>query len=75
MPSDSKKSARNKFKRLHQRRSVLEYFGAFRDTTLCIPGISDEERLDSFTDGLKHDIRFEVDKANPPTFEDAAHIA
>ena len=75
VPSDSNRSARNKLKCLYQRRSVAEYLGAFRDTALCIPGITDEEKLDRFTDGLKHDVRLEVNKAYPPTFEDAARIA
>jgi hypothetical protein len=67
--------ARDRLAQLTQRTSVANYVKDFKDLALNIPNFSEDERLDRFKRGLKHDVRLHVALANPPTFEEAVTIA
>ena len=72
---NSKRQARDKLRNLQQRKSVSGYLNVFRNTVICIPGMTDDEKLDRFVHGLKRGINVEFSKSNPLTFEAAAQIA
>jgi len=67
--------ARDNIAQLVQRTSVANYVKDFKDLALNIPNFSEDERLDRFKRGLKHDVRLHVALANPSTFEEAVTIA
>ena len=75
IPQDHIRRARNYLSRLRQISSVSVYLSEFRNATIPITGITDDEKLDRFLFGLKPDIRVEVLKADPKSFDDAAHKA
>jgi hypothetical protein len=74
-PVSSVTVARDKLAQLTQRTSVAAYVKDFKDLALNIPNFSEDERLDRFKRGLKHDVRLHVALANPSSFEQAVTIA
>ena len=75
IPLDHIRRARNYLSRLRQISSVSVNLSQFRNATIPITGIIDDEKLDLFLFGLKTDIQVEVLKADPKTFDDAAYKA
>lgn len=75
VPSDHSKRARDRLRKLRQTKSVSRYLSDFRNIILAISGMTDEEKMDRFIEGLKHSIRIEVLKAQVDTFEDCARVA
>jgi hypothetical protein len=68
-------AARQELKRCSQRGSVQDYVSRLRTIFLRIPTITDEEKLERFKDGLKHDILFKLIEREPNSFEDAVRYA
>ena len=60
---------------LKQTTTVLAYATAFRNVTLNIPTMTDEEKKFTFIYGLKPRTREEVRLRNPDTFEAAVQLA
>ena len=75
IPQDSSRRARDRLRNLYQRRSVGSYVTEFRNIALTIPGITEEEQLDRFCEGLKPQIKLEVLKSNTTTLSDAVRVA
>jgi len=75
VPFDSVQRSRDKLRRLVQRTSVTSYLAEFRNIILTIPGMSEGEKVDRFSQGLKPNIRLEVMKAGAQTMTDASKIA
>ena len=75
VPFDSTQRARDKLRKLIQRTSVSEYLTEFRNLTLTITGMNEEEKVDRFIQGLKPHVRLEVLKSNARTMNDASRIA
>jgi Retrotransposon gag protein len=75
IPQDSSRRARDKLRNLYQRRSVGSYVTEFRNIALTIPGITEEEQLDRFCEGLKPQIKLEILKSNATTLNDAVRVA
>lgn len=75
IPFDSVQRSRDKLRRLVQRTSVTNYLTEFRNIVLTIPGISEGEKVDRFSQGLKPNIRLEVMKAGSQTMTEASRIA
>jgi hypothetical protein len=74
-PTSAVIASRDALARLTQKTSVRQYVQEFKELALNIPNFSDDERLDRFKRGLKHDVRLQVALANPSTFEEAVDIA
>lgn len=74
-PINSVKVARDKLAELQQKTSVRSYATAFRNIALDIPGMTNEEKLDKFSRGLKRTIREHVEMKEPATFEEAVRLA
>ena len=51
------------------------YVTEFRNIALTIPGITEEEQLDRFCEGLQPQIKLEVLKSNATTLSDAVRVA
>lgn len=68
-------AARQELKRCVQRGSVQDYVSRLRTIFLRIPTITDEEKLERFKDGLKHEILFKLIEREPGSFEDAVRYA
>lgn len=75
IPFDSVQRSRDKLRRLVQRTSVTNYLSEFRNIVLTIPGMSEGEKVDRFSQGLKPNIRLEVMKSGAQTMTDASRIA
>lgn len=75
VPFDSVQRSRDKLRRLVQRTSVTHYLTEFRNIVLTIPGMSEGEKVDRFSQGLKPNIRLEVMKAGAQTMAEASRIA
>ena len=75
VPFDSTQRARDKLRKLIQRTSVSDYLTEFRNLTLTITGMNEEEKVDRFVQGLKPHVRLEVLKSNARTMNDASRIA
>ena len=56
-------------------RSVPQYLAQFRNITLALPDMTEEEKLDKSVQGLKREIRVEVLKSTAKTFEEISSIA
>ena len=69
------KTARDQLARLRQRKSVREYAAIFRQLTLSIPGITDDEKKDRFVRGLKPRVMQAVVMKDPDTFAEAVQMA
>lgn len=74
-PINSVKLARDKLAALKQNVTVRAYATAFRNITLDIPGITDEEKLDKFLRGLKQRTREQVELKEPANFDEAVRLA
>jgi Retrotransposon gag protein len=75
VPQDSSRRARDRLRKLYQKRSVASYISEFRNIALTIPGITEEEQLDRFCEGLKPEIKLEVLKGNVNKMNEAVRIA
>ena len=75
VPFDSVQRSRDKLRRLVQKTSVSAYLSEFRNIILTIPGISEGEQVDRFSQGLKPQVRLEVMKAGATTMSEASRIA
>lgn len=67
--------ARDRLATLQQRTSVRQYAMMMRNTSMDIPGITNEELKDRFLRGLKQKVREEVRIRAPATFEEAVQVA
>lgn len=74
-PINAEKTARDKLAALKQLTSVSDYVNNFRRIMLDIPNYGDNNKLDTFTRGLKYEIRKEIETREPLTFEKAAGLA
>jgi hypothetical protein len=75
VPKDSSRRARDRLRKIYQARSVSSYISEFRNVALTIPGITDEEQLDRFCEGLKPEIKLEVLKSNAESMNEAVQVA
>jgi hypothetical protein len=55
--------------------SVASYISELRNIALTIPGITEEEQLDLFCEGLKPEIKLEVLKSNVNKMNEAVRVA
>ena len=67
--------ARRNLDKIQQKYSVQQYVKEFREITQQIPGITAEELLHRFINGLKPLVQKEVDKTEPATLEQAIRLA
>lgn len=72
---NSAKTARDRLARLRQTSSVRAYATAFRNVSLDIPGITEDERKDRFLRGLNVNVQREVEIRAPATFEEMVRAA
>ena len=72
---DAEKTARRRLRFLRQRTSVASYFTDFTRAILEIPGITDDEKMDRFTSGLKPNLQREIILREPPTFAALVKLA
>jgi hypothetical protein len=75
MPVNSEKRARDRLAALRQTTSVRRYIQEFTDLCLGIPDLHASEQFHRFVQGLKANIRREVELQDPMTFEEATRIA
>ena len=75
VPQDSSRRARDRLRKLYQKKSVASYIAEFRNIALTIPGITEEEQLDRFCEGLKPEIKLEVLKSNVNKMNEAVRVA
>jgi hypothetical protein len=69
------KVARDELAALKQTGAVQNYAIKFRDITLQIPDITDQEKLDRFVRGLKPRLQRELAIREPATLDDAIRMA
>jgi hypothetical protein len=69
------KTARDQLATIRQRKSVRDYAAQFRQITVFIPNITDDEKKDRFIRGLKPKVMEEVVMKDPATFADAVMMA
>lgn len=74
MPLNSTKVARDKLAALTQTGAVRDYVREFRTIILDIPRMSEDEKLDRFTRGLKRYLRKEVEIREITSMEDAMRL-
>jgi len=74
-PINPVETARDRLARLRQTISVNAYAALFRNITLEIPGITDDEKKDRFIRGLKRRTQEDVRLRTPATFEQAVQLA
>jgi Retrotransposon gag protein len=60
VPQESSRRARDRLRKMYQKRLVASYISEFRNIALTIPGIIEEEQLDRFCEVLKPEIKLEV---------------
>jgi hypothetical protein len=75
IPQDHIRRSRDRLRKLRQRTSLVSYISEFRNIALTISGITEDEQFDRFCEGLKPEIKLEVQKSNAASFEAAARIA
>lgn len=75
VPGDYTHRARNRRNKVKQFKSVNMYLSEFRNLTIPIVGMTEDEKLDRFVYGLNPEIRVEVMKSNSSTFPEAIRIA
>ena len=75
IPQDRLRRARDKLRKLTQRTAVSAYLTEVQNIVLSIPGITENEKLDRFCSGLKPQVKLEVVKSNPTSFDQAAQVA
>lgn len=74
-PINPAQTMRNQLATLRQRGTVLEYATDFRNVTLGIPGITDDEKKDRFIRGLMPRTQADVIMRDPNTFAEAVQLA
>ena len=74
-PVNATQSARTKLDSLKQTGSVRSYISVFQNLIMQIPGVSMEEALHRFTQGLQFRIKKEVALREPQTLEEAMRLA
>eukprot|EP00126_Sphaerothecum_destruens_P002430 Sdes_comp15870_c0_seq1m4969 len=74
-PIDRVLKARNELAVWKQTSSISEAIHRFKDITIRIPNISEEEMLDRFRRGLKLSVRRELEKGFPKSLDEAMAIA
>jgi len=74
-PVNAVKTARDKLASIKQVKSVQEYSANFRSLVLEIPGITEDEKIDRFSRGLKDNVRLEVELREPATLNEAIKVA
>lgn len=74
VPVDNAHRARDKLRRLKQKTLVEKFLYEFRNTILLIDSMSEGKKIDRFVDGLKFEVKVEVLKAGPGSFEESARI-
>ena len=74
-PVNAIKTARDKLASIKQVKSVQEYSANFRSLVLEIPGITEDEKIDRFSRGLKDNVRLEVELREPATLNEAIKVA
>ncbi|KAG2190800.1 hypothetical protein INT47_010409, partial [Mucor saturninus] len=74
-PVQSARQARARMAALRQTSSVEVFVDAFYDIKLEIPGMTDDEAVDRFTNGLRNDVRSHVVTKDPFDLEDAVRAA
>ena len=72
---DNQKAARNRLRTLRQRTSVAQYYADFMQATLEIPGITEDEKMDRFLDGLKPTLQREITLREPEDFNTLVKLA
>jgi IS1 family transposase len=75
IPAGTEVTARSQLVRLYQRTSVAEYTDRFRAIAANVPTMTDAEKRNTYTTGLKSEVRKQVAFANPSTFEETVAIA
>jgi hypothetical protein len=74
-PLDPVITARQQLRRTQQTGPVAKYVAQLRAVFLRIPGMSEQEKLERFKEGLKYPMLVKVVEADAPTFEEAARVA
>ena len=72
---DNQKAARIRLRSMRQRTSVAQYYADFTQATLQIPGITDDEKMDRFLDGLKPNLQREITLREPADFNALVKMA
>lgn len=75
MPVNFEKRARDRLAALKQVTSVQRYIKEFTDICLEIPDLHSSEQFHRFVQGLKPNVRREVELQDPLTFNEATRIA
>lgn len=75
VPMDTLRRYRDKLRELVQHKSVSAYLAEFRNVSLMIPNMTEDEKVDKFCVGLKPQVRLEVLKSGVQTLDEAAKIA
>ena len=75
IPAGTEVTARSQLARLYQRTSVAEFTDRFRAIASNVPTMTDAEKRNAYTNGLKSEVRKQVAFANPGTFEETVAIA
>lgn len=75
IPAEHTNRAREKLRHIKQTSSIERYFSEFINTVLLIGNMSEGEKLDRFADGLKFEIKVELMRAGPGSFQESARIA
>lgn len=72
---NSVENARNQLAKVVHISTVRQFAALFRNITLKIPGITDEEKKHRFMAGLKREIRVQTAVSAPSTFDEAVETA
>ena len=75
IPAGAEVTARSQLSRLTQRTSVTDYTDRFRGVCANIPTMTDAEKKNAYTQGLKLAVKRQVAFSNPATFEEAVSLA
>jgi hypothetical protein len=75
MPVNFEKRARDQLAALKQTTSVRRYVQEFTNLCLNVPDLHPSEQFHRFVQGLKANVRREVELQDPLTFEEATRIA
>ena len=67
--ANDRQKARDELARLVQHASVEDYTTKFMELKTRIKGISDDECLDRYKQGLKAAVRLDVERANPQSLQ------
>jgi Retrotransposon gag protein len=75
VPQGSLRQARDRLRKLYEKSSVANYKSEFRNIALTIPGITEEEQLDRFCQGLKPELKLEVPKGSVNNMNEAVRVS